>query len=163
MVDTSLSETEIVQNAALATTMIWQCGLSYQEEADSALMPVPIAFLVLPICLHRQSLDVVLSTQRRSGLSLFAGKLGKNREELFAVHDRTFAYRALTLESIGLGIRSRLLTVDYPSAKIRSNAFSMPKDVPERVKSLVKGSARLGAWCSRLTVEQVSTTLRVEF
>lgn len=163
MVDANLTETEIVQNAGLAATIIWRCGLSYQEEAENAPMPFPVAFLVLPICFHRSSLDMALSTQRRSGLTLFAGKLGQNREDLFAVHVRAFKYRELTFESIGLGVRTKLLSIGYKSAQIRANTFSMPRELPGRVRDLVRGADLLGAWCGRLPLEQVATTLRVEF
>ncbi len=82
MAPSSLSEIEIVQNTALAATMIWRCGLGYQDESGSSPMPFHLSFLVLPVCMHKDTLDHVLSTQKRSGLSMFAAKVAQNREDL---------------------------------------------------------------------------------
>ena len=162
MASISFTEAEIVQNSALSATMIWQCGIGYQKEADTHTMDMHIAFLVLPICLHRDTLEILLSTQRRSGLSLFAAKVGQDRERLLALHVRTLSYRALTLDSIGLGVHAKLLSIDYLAAKVRANTGRMPKYLPERIRPLIRGAERLGAWCSRLSVEDVTTTLRIE-
>ena len=158
-----LSEIEIVQNTALTTTMIWQCGIGYQKESESRPMNIPLAFLVLPICLHRTTLDLLLSTQRRSGLSLFAAKLAENREDLLSVHTRALSYRTLTLDSIGLGIASQLFTIDYDTAQVRSNTFRIPKQLPDRIRPLTQGAERLGVWFGRLELAQIAATLRVNF
>ena len=102
--------------------MIWQCGIGYQKESDGRPMDMHVAFLVLPTCLHRATLGKLLSTQRRSGLSLFAAKLADDRENLLALHVRALSYRGLTLESIAIGIRAKLLSVDYALAKLRANS-----------------------------------------
>lgn len=155
------SEVEVVQNAALAATMVWKCGMGYQDESESQAMEMPVAFLVLPICLHQETLRLLLSTQRRSGLSLFAGKLAAERENWLAVHYRTLAYRELTLRALGVGIQSKLLSIEYSVARVRSNNARLPSSVPERIKPLIRGSERFGAWCGRLTTEQTATTLGI--
>ena len=73
-------------------------------KSDGRAMDIHVAFLVLPTCLHAPTLAKLLSTQRRSGLSLFAAKLSDNREDLLALHVRARSYRALTLQAIGIGI-----------------------------------------------------------
>lgn len=162
MPSTTLTEAEIVQNTALSATMIWQCGIGYQKESDGRPMDMHVAFLVLPTCLHRATLGKLLSTQRRSGLSLFAAKLADDRENLLALHVRALSYRGLTLESIAIGIRAKLLSVDYALAKLRANSARMPKYLPERVTPLVRGAERFGAWCGRLSLEEIAGTLRIE-
>ena len=163
MAPTSLSEIEIVQNTALAATMIWRCGLGYQDESGSSPMPFHLSFLVLPVCMHKDTLDHVLSTQKRSGLSMFAAKVAQNREDLLAVHLRALAFRDLTLASVGVGIRTKFLSVDYRSAQLRSNTHPAPKNLPERIKPHIQGAERFGAWCGRLPLEQIGTTLQVDF
>ena len=162
MASQTFTEAEIVQNAVLAATMIWQCGVGYQKESGAQPMDMHISFLVLPTCLHRGTLDILLSTQRRSGLSLFAAKIAANRENLLALHVRTLSYRALTLESIGLGVRTRLLSVNYALGKVRANGNRMPTYLPERIKPLMRGAEKFGAWCGRLSVEEITTTLRID-
>ena len=162
MTSTTLTEAEIVQNAALSATLIWRCGIGHQQESDRQPMHMYVAFLVLPICLHRNTLDILLSTQRRSGLSLFAGKIAEERENLLALHVRALSYRTLTLEAVGVGVRTKLLTVDYVRAKVRANTLKLPTYLPERIKPLMRGAERFGAWCGRLSVDEITTTLRIE-
>jgi hypothetical protein len=86
-----LNEADLVQNAALGGALIWRFGLGYQEKATSVPPLMPFAFVVLPICLHAQTVDVVLGTRKNSGLSLFAAKVGEVREALLAIHTRALA------------------------------------------------------------------------
>lgn len=118
-----LSEIEIIQNPALGAYTLWRFGLGFQSE-DGRPAVFPLAFLVLPVVLHRSTLGIISSTQRASGLALFAAKLGQERENLLAVHERALALRLLTLQSISVGINERLLTLDYMRATIR--CFSRP-------------------------------------
>jgi ABC-3C biological conflict system middle component len=160
-----LSEIEIVQNPALGAYSIWRFGLGFQSE-DSRPAAFPLAFLVLPLLLHRPTLSIIASTQRASGLALFAAKLGQERENLLAVHERALALRQLTLQSIAMGIDERLLTVDYVSASIRSNTpdTAVRKPIlPERIKSFSGAAEKIGYWFSKLGLHQIASTLAVEF
>lgn len=162
MAQKGLSEIEIVQNVALGATMIWRFGISFQEESGNIAPPFLLAFLILPITLHKETLDQVLSTQPRSGLSLFAQKIGQRREDLLAIHLRAFALRELTLQSIGTGVRSKLFTVNYQIAQLRSNTHKIPK-TPERIKPHLKGAIRLGVWFARMPLDQTVSLLKVDF
>ena len=157
----NLSEIEIVQNLTLTSTMIWHCGKGFQLEANGRNMEFHIAFLVLPICLHEETLKTVLSTQRRSGLTRFMTKVSKKRENLFAIHDRVIACRSLTFESIALGIQSDMLTIDYSQAQISSNPQTLPKNLPKGTSNLMLGSEKVGAWCGRHSMEQIARILRI--
>lgn len=163
--NSQLSELEIVQNPALGAYAIWKFGLGYQA-GDSRPAALPFVFLVLPLLLHTQTLNVIGSTQKASGLTLFAAKLGEERESLLAVHERARSFRALTLESIGLGIRSKLLSLDYPAASLRANALLGPNAnpiLPMRLKELPKCADKIGHWFSKVSLIQVANTLKVEF
>jgi hypothetical protein len=97
---------------------------------------------------------------------LFAAKLGEERELLFAVHERALALRHLTLQSIGMGVASGLLTLDYDAATLRANTPEpdAPKPrLPERIRSFSGASEKIGHWFSRVTLNQVASTLAVEF
>jgi hypothetical protein len=160
-----LNEIEIIQNPALGAYVLWRFGIGYQaEDGRSPLFPLP--FLVLPLLLHRPTLDIISSTLKPSGLALFAAKLGKERENLVAVHERALALRPLTLQSIGLGISQRLLTLDYAAATIRANGLEdgarNPK-LPERIKAFPGAAEKVGFWFSQLSFQQVGSILAVEF
>ncbi len=107
-----LTELDIVQNPAIGAYLTWQFTLGYQEDGSEAV-PIPLAFLVLPIILHRQTFDELASTRKASGLPLFAAKFDKEREILMTIHGRAMQLRALSLQSIGVAATSKLVRVDH--------------------------------------------------
>jgi hypothetical protein len=160
-----LQELEIVQNPALGAYVIWRFGLGFQSDGGRPA-DLPLAFLVLPLLLHRPTLDKITSTRRTSGLSLFAAKLGEERENLLAVHERAFALRRLTLQSIAMGVGRRLLTLDYAGVTLRANALdatTLKLELPERIRGFSGAAEKVGYWFSKLGLPQVASTLAVEF
>lgn len=159
------TELELVQNPALGAYAIWQFGLGYQREGERP-SPLPLPFLVLPLLLHLPTLNMIGSTQKRSGLTLFAAKLGENRENLLAVHGRALALRMLTLRSIGFAVDAGLATVDYAGATLRANT-PPPKAkkpvLPDRIKSFSGAAEKVGCWFALMSLSQISSTLRVDF
>lgn len=162
VLEQELNEVDAVQNAALGATLLWQFGLSYQAKALSTPPLMPVMFVVLPLCLHAQTLEVLLSTRKNSGLALFAAKLGETRENLIAIHARALVFRPLSLQSIAVGIRANLLSVDYQSAAVRSNDARAPT-LPERVKPMWDAAGRFGHWCGGLSLRQVALLLKLQF
>jgi hypothetical protein len=157
-----LNEADIVQNAALGAALIWSFGQGYQEKSTGVPPLLPFAFIVLPICLYSQTLDAALSTRRNSGLALFAAKVGEMRETLLAIHTRARDLRELSLQSISLGVRSSILSIDYSVAAVRSNTVKPPA-LPERIKPCWNAADRLGYWCGGVQLTELASLLRVEF
>lgn len=162
MLRRELNEVDVVQNAALGAALLWHFGVSYQERASSAPPLMPLTFVVLPVCLHGQTLEILLSTRKNSGLALFAAKLGETRENLIAVHARALALRALSLQSLSIGVQAGLLSVDYASATVRSNDVRSP-GLPERIKPIWEAAGRFGYWCASLQLRQIASLLKVDF
>ena len=163
--NSTMTDLKIVQNPGLGAYSIWRFGLGHQL-SDERPVSFALAFLVLPIVLHRETLQILIATQKSSGLALFGAKLGKEREKLLAVHDRTLLLRNLSLQSVGLGVGTKLLSIDYAGGKLRANDLeSKPRRplVPERIKDIGNGSEKLGLWFSQLTAAQIVSTLQVEF
>ena len=160
-----LSDLALVQNPGLGAFALWRFGQGFQSD-DEQPVHFALSFLVLPIVFHRPTLEIVTSTNRPSGLVLFAAKLGKEREHLLAIHERTLILRPLTLQSIVVGVSSRLLSVDYGGGTLRSNTPE-PKprklDLPERLKPLGPAAEKLGYWCSKLGIAQVASLMKVDF
>ena len=159
------NELEIVQNPALGAYTLWQFGLGFQAEEGQAPL-LPLSFLVLPLLLHRPTLDKISSTQKRSGMSVFAAKLGDERENLIPVHNRALVLRGLTLQSRAFAVNSQLITVNYDEATVRSNSLDPRLRgplLPERIKRFSSAADKLGAWFSRAGLTQVASTLRVAF
>jgi len=159
-----LSELEIVQNPALGAFALWHFGLGFQSEAATPAS-FPLTFLVLPLILHKKTLDFVSSTRPASGLLLFAAKLAEEREALLAVHERAILLRPLTLQSIAFGITTGLLSLNYERAELRANIPEKRKKpvVPQRIKGVSGAAEKLGRWFSRVSFVQIVTALQVEF
>lgn len=160
-----LGETAIVQNEALGAYAIWRFGLGFQER-DGQAVTLPLAFLLLPLVLHAPTLAMVLSTQKASGLHLFTGKLGEQREDLLAVHGRALALRSLTLGSLMVAEQSQLIRIEPSAATIR--AFSTHHELqapvlPERIRRIAPACEKIGYWFAGLTDQQVAHTLKVGF
>jgi hypothetical protein len=161
----SLSELAIVQNPALGAYTIWRFGLGFQSD-DSRPAALPLAFLVLPLVLHRPTLASIGSTQRASGLALFASKLSQERENLLAIHERALLLRSLTLQSIAMGVNQRLLSINYAAATIRANTTENSTRkiaLPERLKAFSGAPEKIGYWFSKLGLHQIASILSVDF
>lgn len=160
-----LSEAEIIQNPALGAFALWKFGLAYQAREGNQVI-FPLAFLLLPLVLHSPTIEIVVGTNKTSGLALFAGKLGEKREDLLAVHERALTLRHLTLESIIFGEQTKLLSIDVMRGTLRANTIegnTKPPILPERIKWLSPSCEKLGHWFAGLTDQQVASTLNVEF
>lgn len=159
-----LTDLAIVQNPGLGAFAIWRFGQGFQAD-DERPANFALTFLVLPMVLHRATLETITSTQRQSGLALFAAKLGKEREQLLAVHDRALLLRPLSLQSIAVGVSGRLLSVNYESGTVRANTPELKSKkplLPERVKHIGPAAEKLGHWFSKLSVGQTMSLLCVE-
>lgn len=158
------TEVDLVQNPALGALLLWRFARAYQGEVAREV-PLHLAFLVLPMVLHQGSRNEIVSTRKASGLTLFAAKLGEQRENLLAIHDRTRALRPLTLRSIGQGVQARLLSVDYPLATLRGNALETgePANPSETIKNMLSAADKVGSWFTKMDTLQIAATLRVEF
>lgn len=156
-----LSEVDLVQNAALGGALLWRFALGFQGDAY-APVPVPLLFLVLPVCFHRTSLESALRTRKNSGLALFAARLGEVREDLLAIHTRALAFRQVTMDSLSVALKARLMTVDFRQATVRASA-RQPPDMPERIKALWDAADKLGHWCGALSLSQTALVLKVYF
>lgn len=157
----SLTEVEKVQNPAFCSLLLWKYGRAYQDSLETSSSGLLLYFLILPLCLHKSTLDQINSTFKSSGLGKFCEKIGNHREELFAVHERALTLRELTLTSIAFGQRANLLGIDYEQGTIRAYNQKAPK-IPERIKPHAKGSDKLGSWFAELEPAQIIQLLKVE-
>ena len=160
MARVEISPVEAVQNSALGSVILWSFGRGYQEEVFGELPLLHLSFLVLPIVLHRPTLDLVTSTFPSSGLGKFIEKFERQREDLMAVHSRAIAMRRLTLEALSTGIASGLLSLKYEDAMLRANVVKVQRP-SERIKPYVSAADKLGRWMARVPPPTVFSLLRV--
>lgn len=161
-----LSELDVVQNPAIGSFLIWHFALGYQEDGAEAV-PLPLAFLVLPVLLHCPTFDAVASTRKSSGLPLFAAKFEKEREMLMELHGRALQLRPLSLQSISVAVTSRLVKIDYENAALHGYSLDLlgakKPAIPERLKGFAGAADKLGYWFSKLGIPQIASTLRIDF
>lgn len=161
-----LTELDLVQNPAIGAYLIWNFTLGYQEDGAEAA-PFLLAFLVLPMLLHRQTFEAVASTRKASGLTLLAAKFDREREVLVELHGRARLLRPLSLQSIGVASTSRLIRIDYESALLHGypvDILDVKKPaIPERLKGFSGAANKIGYWFSKLGFPQIASTLRIDF
>jgi hypothetical protein len=161
-----LTELELVQNPAIGAYLIWNFTLGYQEDGAEAA-PFLLAFLVLPMLLHRQTFEAVASTRKASGLTLFAAKFDREREALIELHARALLLRPLSLQSIGVASTSHLVRVDHESGLLHGYALDLLEvkkpSIPERLKAFPAAADKIGYWFSKLGLPQIASTLRIDF
>jgi hypothetical protein len=161
-------EVRNVQNPALGAALLWRFTCGYTStHSDAGHAPLHLLFLVLPLTLHRQTFQFVSQTQTATGMRAFAAKFAeyKNAKQdlLLAIHDRTAALRPLTLDSLRIAVRSRLV-------RVRPNATVMPLSQTETTagttdltRPLLKGATKLGVWCAALSLHEIATILKIRF
>ncbi|RWI15195.1 three component ABC system middle component [Mesorhizobium sp.] len=162
MTGSAPSTVALVQNPALGALLLWRFGKSYQEERIAEAAQLHSFFVILPLLYHAPTLELIRSTLLGSGLSQLAKKLGEERELLISIQTRALKMRELTLASIGTGISSGMLHLTYETARLRSNDVKPPKE-PERLRHHISGADKLGRWFGRLSPDQASSLLWVEY
>ena len=97
---------------------------------------------------------------------MFAAKFGKseNAEQdlLLAIHNRMFALRTLSMESLRLSMATRLLHLTDASVIPLSRAEASVGIAPE-IGRLMKSAEKLGEWCGVLTLHEIAVTLKLRF
>lgn len=156
-----LTELERVYNPALGAFLVWRTAQGHFLEGSHGL-PIPLAYLILPIALHKESCNALIRTNPGSGLSLFAAKLGNKQEDLLAIHERVLALRDLSHASITVAAVAKMLHFDPVVAKLLPLDTKPPTPPPDIAK-LGKACEKLGMWMARMPIEQVASTLRIAF
>ena len=153
-----------VQNPAIGTTIIWRFICGYYSRENKGV-PFPLVFLVLPIIFREDLCDIIYATQKKKGLAKLSEKLfeKKKNDDLYTINNTALDLRMLSLESINMGVMSRLFTVDYETAHILPLVETEKKNVHNSVKKLLNASEKLGFWCAGLSLIEICNLLKVRF
>ncbi len=125
-----------------------------------------ILFLVLPMLLHKETAELVISTQRASGLRKFVEKFqiaaNSKTDLLLAIGPRAIAMRALTSRSLALAVVSNLMAVDPATAKaIPMSQTPATAGIPSSVRPLLGAAEKLGAWFAQVSEYEIALLLQV--
>jgi hypothetical protein len=162
-------EIRATQNPALGATLIASATRGYSDATGvHGGMPLPLAFLVLPIIFHAATYRFVEGTLKKSGLRFFADKFGqpKNAQSdlLLAIQHRALAMRPTTFEALDLMLHSRLAVLDAAQGVLYSTdrLDTILKEIHSE-KELQRDSEKLGYWFGSLSPFELSMSLKVAF
>ena len=156
-----------IQNSALSAYLLSRFCLGYAEENED-MVPMPLLFIVLPMIYKKEIVDFISSTQKKSGLRFFANKFtdkkNNNNDLIFQIQNSSRQYKIMTLEAIGIGMAGKLID-------LQNNAYIMPLEDninsfnshSNELNKIAKVAEKLGIWCSRLTLMEISQILKVRF
>jgi hypothetical protein len=164
-------EIYLVQNPSISAAILWRfiCGYYGNENSPT---PFPLLFLVLPIIFRQDLCEVIKSTQRGSGLIKVSEKLFSERKDgqtyfrndlLYSVHNAVNQYKHTSLSAIGVGLATKLFVLDTKTALLFPLTTSKKTGISASTKTLLDSAEKLGAWCSELTLHEISKLLKVRF
>ncbi len=162
-------EVRAIQNPALGSILIWRAASSYQKtHLTSDFMPLPLAFLVLPILYHEETASLVTTTRTASGLRKLTEKFRSAEESktdlLLAVGGRATAMRELSWESLRLAFSSNILALDTAKGTLLSlSETPLVSGVPLQIRPMLGNAEKLGAWFSSLTMYEIGLQMQVTF
>ena len=173
-----LDEETLILNPLMGSQLIWQCALSYQSENRmSARLPLPLAFLVLPLAMHEDTEILIRPMFTTSGLAhavhhkakAHAGGSVKGLDILLGLQDRCVDYADLTWRSLNTALSARFLS-SYESTNEGFISFDAAKSLPipirpqkgSSVANAMAASKRLGAWFAKQDISATLTVLKVK-
>lgn len=155
-----------VQNPALGAFIIWNFSRGYYSY-NSSFVPFPLLFVVLPIIFRTDMVEIINSTQKQSGLRYFADKFMTTKilknDIVSQIHKSSEKMKMLTLESIKIAVQVNLIAFDCDSGTIFPVTTTERKSESDSTKKLGKASEKLGSWCAKLTLHEISQILKVRF
>lgn len=156
-----------VQNPALSAYLLSRFSLGYIKE-NQDMTPLPLLFIVLPMIYKKEIFDFITSTQEKSGLRFFADKFtekkNSNNDLIIQIQNLSKRYQVMTLEAMRIGIVGELMAIqnDAYILPLEDNIKSF-KTVSKEVKKMGNAAEKLGIWCSRLSLMEISQILKVRF
>lgn len=158
-------EVYLVQNPAIGAAIIWSfvCGY-YDNDNESQQTPFPLLFVVLPIIFREDLRSIIDSTNKNSGLQKISEKLFKDKkiDLLSSIHHSAEQYKDTTLSAINIAVGTNLIHVFSETALVIP-VQATPSKWQKPSENLLKASYKLGVWCSKLSLHEVSILLKVRF
>jgi hypothetical protein len=153
-----------MQNPALGAALVWRFACGYAPpKAASGGVPLPLAFVVLPLVLQDSTRKAIEATQGGSGLRKFEERFSASGDVLYALNDRARSMRGLSFRSVGIAVASGLVTLLPEKAAIWPRTYAPARRAGQSEQALMKAAEKCGAWCSTMTLFELSGILRVEF
>ncbi|MFJ7663906.1 three component ABC system middle component [Lysinibacillus sp. NPDC097162] len=161
-------EYNTVDNPNLGAFIIWRFVKGYSISNKEGV-PLPLIFIVLSTIYNPDILNEIQSTREESGLRQFtnkmSGKSNPKKDLLLQIYGESNSeyMKFLTYNSIRIAIYLRFIELDYTTAflKVKNNKNRTAE--PPNIIKMGKAAEKLGVWCSRHTLYEISNILKVRF
>jgi hypothetical protein len=158
-----LFEQRVVQNTGLAAEAIWQAVReAYDAKGRADGVPLPLAFLVLPLTFHQRT-ATVLAAKTQPGA--FYKALADDREITVGLQLRMEAMSERTFQALSIGFHTGLLLLDQDHQRqlIPGRKTQPVAHATNEVKVILNAAKRVGHAFAEMTPEQISAHLNVRF
>jgi hypothetical protein len=158
-----LFEQRVIQNTGLAAEAIWQAVLeAYEAKNRTAGVPLPLAFLVLPLTFHQRT-AASLASKTQPGALYKA--LADDREITLSLQSRMQALSERTLQALSIAFHSGMLEVDQDHERqlIPLRKTALATHVTDDVKTILAAAKRVGQAFAEMSVVQLATHLNIRF
>lgn len=156
-----------VQNPALGAYLLSRFACGYLKE-NQERTPMPLMFIVLPMIYKQEIANFISSTQKVSGLHFFADKFtekkNSNNDLIIQIHNMSGRYKIMTLEALRIAMAGNLIVVEEDAyiLPLEDNIKSF-KTSSKELNKMGDAAEKLGIWCSRLSLMEISQILKVRF
>lgn len=158
-----LFEQRVVQNTGLAAEAIWQAVQEAHEAKGRAEgVPLPLAFLVLPLTFHQRTARV-LAAKTQPGALYKA--LADDREITVGLQMRMLAMSERTFNALSIGFHTGLLRLDQNHQRelIPGRRTQPVVHATDDVKIILNAAKRVGQAIGEMTLVQLYTHLDIRF
>lgn len=141
------SEQARLLNPAFLSVLLWSCAREY-EKVDPQGLPYALAFIAMPVVLHKQTREGLPRTTRTS----LATWIGENPQIHIGFADRAQALVPVVREAILFGCAAGLITLNGVCLRAVSRPRGMSAfegNATAEVKSAVSRASFLGKWFAR--------------
>jgi ABC-3C biological conflict system middle component len=158
-----LFEQRVIQNTSLAAEAIWQAvHAAFEAKSRAEGVPLPLAFLVLPLVFHQRT-SMVLAAKTQPGVLYKA--LADDREITVGLQTRMQAMSDRTFQALSIAFDTGLLRLDQNRERHLIPGRSTPPiaHATDEVKVIMNASKRVGHTFAELTLVQICTHLNIGF
>lgn len=161
-------ELEMLHNPALGAAVLWHFIQGYTvDKAKHTAVPLPLCALVLPTIWHKETLDLIVSTQVAKGLRAFTDKFSDSKNSrydiLLSLNARSKRWRSKTMEALKMGLGTGLFKLELEGYLTSESSKIGQAKWANSVEHQFRAASKLGIWFSTLSVKEVAAILHVKF
>jgi hypothetical protein len=161
-----LPEYNIYQNPSLGAHILWEFTKSYVENSNPKNYPLLIlSFPVLPLCFNMRVVKGIRNRNFKTGS--FYRAIEENKDLFSGLQERMEDMSDITMKSLFIATKSRLLIVDRDTMTLLPNHVPVPailtKSMGGEYADILSSSRRFGRWFANLSVDELCLYFNINF